>query len=213
MTFTHSPVAILGMSADPAHKGHLKVAEALHDMGYTRVILMITPQNPFKRTAQTSFEHRMALARLLVGRRPWLELSDAEAWMSVMGEEVRTLNMLTHMREIYPATPFTFVIGSDNWQQFHTWGRYRETLDLCGLLVIPRPGSAVLSNTEAAHTLAHLENTTSGVVPQGTWRIHAEMPGGPASSTQIRRAMAAGQATSWLTDKQVAYIHTHKLYA
>ncbi|PZP40282.1 MAG: nicotinate (nicotinamide) nucleotide adenylyltransferase [Pseudomonas fluorescens] len=212
--FIQPPVAILGMSADPAHKGHLKVAEALQDLGYERVIMMITPQNPFKNTAETSFEHRMALARILIGRRPWLELSDAEAWMNVYGEELRTLHMLTHLREIYPTTPFTFVMGSDNWQHFHEWGRYRETLDFCGILVIPRPGSAVLNNTEAAKTLADVEDKSgTGVVPQGRWRIFDDMPGGPASSTQMRRAIGKGQPTPWLTEKQLEYIREHKLYS
>ncbi len=213
-TITQPPVAILGMSADPAHKGHLKVAEALHDMGYERVILMVTPQNPFKRTAQTSFEHRMALARILVGRRQWLELSDAEAWMQVYGEELRTHHMLTHMKEIYPTTPFTFVVGSDNWQHFHEWGKYRDTLALCGLMVVPRPGSMKLNNTEAARELADLRDTTqTGPVPQGKWRILDDMPGGPASATQIRRAIAAGQHTPFLTEKQLEYIQLHKLYS
>ncbi|RYD44738.1 MAG: nicotinate (nicotinamide) nucleotide adenylyltransferase [Verrucomicrobiaceae bacterium] len=213
-TFTQPPVAILGMSADPAHKGHLKVAEALHDLGYERVILLITPQNPFKRTAQTSFEHRMALARILVGRRQWLELSDAEAWMQVYGEDLRTHAMLTHMRQIYPTTPFTFVMGSDNWQHFHEWGKYRDTLGLCGLLIVPRPGSTRLSNTEAARELAPLQDAeTTGVVNQGKWRILDDIPGGPASATQIRRAIAEGKPTPFLTEKQLEYIHIHKLYS
>jgi nicotinate-nucleotide adenylyltransferase len=212
--FTQPPVAILGMSADPAHKGHLKVAEALQDMGYARVILMITPQNPFKRTAKTHFEHRMNLARLLIGRRPWLELSDAEAWMQVYGEDLRTHSMLAHLREIYPTTPFTFVMGSDNWQHFHEWGRYKELLKLCSVLVVPRPGATKLAGTAAAQALADLQDkNTEGPVPHGRWRLYHDMPGGPASATQTRRAIAAGQPTPWLTPAQINYITKHKLYS
>ena len=208
-----APVAILGMSADPAHKGHLRVAEALQDMGYARVVWMITPQNPFKKTAKTSFEHRMALARLLIGRRPWLELSDAEAWMQLYGEELRTHSMLSQMRKIYPTTPLTFVMGSDNWNHFHEWGKYQEILSLCGVLIVPRPGSVKLKHTEAAQRLAAQEDGgRSGVVPQGKWRIHGDMPGSSASSTQIRRAIAAGQPTQWLTPAQEEYIKAHALY-
>lgn len=207
------PVALLGMSADPPHKGHLRVAEAIHDLGYERVVLMITPQNPFKRTARTAFEHRMALARLLVGRRPWLEISDAEAWMQVYGEDLRTHSMLAHMREIYPTTPFTFVMGSDNWQHFHEWGKFEEILNLCAVLVMPRPGATRLKTTPAAGQLAGMEDTRdTGPVAQGQWRLHPTTPGGSASSTQIRRAITQKQPTPWLTDAQVAYIKKHKLY-
>lgn len=207
------PVAIFGMSADPAHKGHLKVAEAMQDLGYPRVVWMITPQNPFKRTAKTSFEHRMTLARLLIGRRPWLELSDAEAWMQLYGEELRTHSMLTHLREIYPNTPFTFVMGSDNWQHFHEWGKFKEILNLCGILVIPRPGASQLQKTPAAQTLAAFADThTTGPVTQGRWRIMNDIPGGQASSTQIRRALLAKQPTPWLTPAQLEYIKTQRLY-
>jgi nicotinate-nucleotide adenylyltransferase len=207
------PVAIMGMSADPAHKGHLKVAEALQDLGYSRVIWMITPQNPFKKTAKTHFEHRMALARLLIGRRPWLELSDAEAWMQVYGEELRTHSMLTHLRQIYPTTAFTFVMGSDNWQHFHTWGKYGEIMKLCSILVIPRPGATKLASTPAAKGLAALEDKKGvGPVPVGTWRLHRDMPGGAASSTQIRRALAEEHGSKWLTAAQMDYIAGHNLY-
>jgi nicotinate-nucleotide adenylyltransferase len=210
---TQAPVAIFGMSADPAHKGHLKIAEALQDLGYERVIFMITPQNPFKRTAKTHFEHRMALARLLIGRRPWLELSDAEAWMQVYGEELRTHSMLAHLREIYPTTPLTFVMGSDNWQHFHEWGRYKDILNFCGILVIPRPGATRLEATSAALTLAAQRDTaTVGPVTSGYWRVLNDIPGGQASSTQIRRALGTGQPTPWLTPTQLDYIKTHKLY-
>ena len=210
---TQPPVAIMGMSADPAHKGHLKVAEALQDLGYSRVVWMITPQNPFKRTAKTSFEHRMNLARLLIGRRSWLELSDAEGWMQLYGEELRTHSMLSHQREIYPTTPFTFVMGSDNWQHYHEWGKYKEILDLCGVLVVPRPGATQLKNTVAAQVLAaHADTLQGGIVPQGKWRILDDIPGGQASSTQIRRAIAAKQPTPWLTPAQLAYIEQNGLY-
>jgi len=211
--FKHGPVAVLGMSADPAHKGHLRVAEALHALGYERVVLMVTPQNPFKNTARTPFEHRMALARLLAGRRTWLEISDAEAWMQVLGEELRTLHMMTHLREIYPGTPFTFVMGSDNWQHFHTWGSYADILKTCGILVVPRPGAAALHGTEAAKVLAAQEDKAGeGVVPQGRWRVYGDLPGGPASSTQIRRVLASGQSTPWLNEKQLDYIRANNLY-
>jgi nicotinate-nucleotide adenylyltransferase len=213
LTSAQPPVAIFGMSADPAHKGHLKVAEALQDMGYARVVWLITPQNPFKRTARTSFEHRMAMARLLIGRRPWLELSDAEGWMQVYGEELRTHTMMSHLREIYPTTPFTFVMGSDNWQHFHEWGKYREIFELCGVLVVPRPGAAQLRNTTAAQLLNSLEDRRkTGPVSQGYWRILDDIPGGQASSTQIRRALAEGKPTPWLTAAQLAYIQRHQLY-
>lgn len=207
------PVAIFGMSADPAHKGHLKVAEALQDMGYPRVVVMITPQNPFKNTARTGFEHRMALARLLIGRRPWLELSDAEAWMNLYGEELRTHTMLAHMRQIYPTTPFTFVMGSDNWQHFHEWGKFKEILELCGVLVIPRPGSSKLADTVAARQLAAWKDpATSGPVTQGKWRIMDDIPGGRASSTQIRRGVSSGEFSPWLTKAQIEYIKKYGLY-
>lgn len=209
-----SPIAIFGMSADPAHKGHLKVAEAVQEMGYSRVMWMVTPHNPAKPHSQTPFVHRMELTRLLVGRRTWLELSDAEAWMYLYGEDLRTHTMLEHLTRIYPGVPYTFVIGADNWLQFHTWGKYREILDFCGLLIVPRPGSRGLDNCPAALALAaRKDSKTTGPVTQGTWRIAEGLPGGSASSTQIRRDLASGTLpTRWLNAEQIAYIQAHNLY-
>lgn len=210
-----APVAIYGMSADPAHKGHLKVAESVMEMGYSRVVLMLTPQNPLKQTTPTPFVHRMELARRLVGRRTWLELSDAEAWMQLYGDELRTHTMFSQLRKIYPDTPFTFIIGSDNWMHFHTWGRFREILDLCAILIIPRPGGGNMEAAPAAIALKSLKDTaTTGPVTQGTWRVMEDMPGGNASAKQIRQKLSAGEDVSrWLTADQIDYIAIHNLYS
>lgn len=206
-------IAIFGLSANPPHKGHLKVAEAVHDLGYERVVWMLTPQNPIKRTFATSFSDRMELARLLIGRRTWLELSDAEAWMQIYGEELRTHTMLTHLKEIYPGTAFTFVLGSDNWLHFHQWGKFKDILDLAALLVIPRPGSSRLEHVAAAQILAaRQDKKRDGIVTPGRWRILGDIPGGNASASQIRRALAQKQATPWLTPQQLDYIKARTLY-
>lgn len=203
----------MGMSADPAHKGHLKVAETLQDLGYERVVWMITPQNPAKKLGGTPYIHRLELARLLVGRRTWLEISDAEGWMHLFGEDLRTHTMLKHMRELYPTVPFTFVMGSDNWGFFHTWGRYKDILDYCGVLIVPRPGAGKLDTTPAALAMADRRAPKgTGVVPQGQWAILDDFPGGSASATQIRRALADGQPTKWLSDGQMAYVQKYNLY-
>ena len=207
-------VAIFGLSADPPHKGHLKVAEALQEMGYERVVWMLTPQNPLKHAIPTPYWHRMELARALIGRRTWLELSDAEAWMQLYGDELRTHTMLGQLKKIYPETDFTFVIGADNWMHFHNWGRYKELLDYVALLIVPRLGSGRLDNVPAALTLANQrDKATSGIVTQGKWRILVDAPGGNASSKHLRQDLAAGEDTSkWLNAEQLAYIQDHGLY-
>lgn len=206
-------VAIFGLSANPPHKGHLRVAEALHNLGYERVVWMLTPQNPLKRAVPTAFAYRMELARLLVGRRTWLELSDAEAWMQLYGEELRTHAMLSHLVQIYPQTPFTFVMGSDNWMHFHNWGKFKEILELASILVVPRPGSSKLEQSAAAITLADKrDKQNDGIVRPGCWRILADIPGGSASASQIRRALVDRQDSPWLTPQQIQYIQEHNLY-
>lgn len=207
-------VAIFGLTADPAHKGHLKVAETLQDMGYERVVWMLTPQNPLKLASPTPYWHRMELARKLIGRRPWLELSDAESWMQLYGDNVHTYTMLTQLKKIYPETDFTFVIGADNWMHFHNWGRFKDILDLTALLIVPRLGSGKLDATTAANVLAaKKDKQTEGPVPQGRWRILDHSPGGNASSNQLRQQIARGEDCSrWLTQDQLDYIAEHKLY-
>lgn len=211
-------VAIIGLSGDPPTLGHLAVAQAVRDEGYDRVILMITPQNPFKSHAAVPYWHRRELARLLIrGQEDWLEISDFEAGVAVHDPDLRTHTVLTALAERMPEVDFTFVMGADTWADaakgFHTWKNFEEIPKLASLLILPRePWTAQVLTCPAAVALGDRHAFGHTPVPNGCWRVASKPVEHPASSTEVRRAVKAGEETPYLTEDQKAYVRLNKLY-
>lgn len=210
-------IALLGLSGDPAHTGHLAVSQELHNLGFDRVWWSITPQNPFKKgRVREAYAHRDRLARILLqGCEQWLEVRDFEAGLHIDREEVRSYAFLTWLTQTYPIYDFTFVMGADNWKHFHTWGHHTDILaeKLASVLVLPRGEDVpTLLECPAAGQLADHHWTAGGVPPVGTWMIHPVQLS-PASSTQIVADLKAGNVPDALTEAQLAYIRQYELYA
>lgn len=210
-------IALLGLSANPPHAGHLAISMALLELGYAEVWWSIAPEQEFKPAATLApYAHRAALARLLIRDVPNLRLDDTEAAMAIKHEHDRTYEWLQHLAYVHPQHNFTFVMGADSWAHpakgFHTWGGFEKCLQHAGLLVMPRPGQATgPTNAPAAKALNGLHYKKPGVVPRGRWAVY------PAalmeiSSTDIRQQLAAGQGPAGLTVEQLDYIRVHRLY-
>lgn len=214
------PVAIFGLSADPCHKGHLAVSHYVHGLGYRQVWWVITPQNPDKHDALVPFFHRVELAYILTQNKgDWLRIRDFEAGMTVLNERIRTFTLLTHLKRVYPDTPFTFVLGADNWADpntgIHTWGHYPELLDLASILVLPRKGwNEQIETCDATRTLGHRRDTTPnlGVVKPGCWGVGTDVPEVNLASRTIRAQLEAGETPHGLSQAQLAYIRENGLY-
>ena len=212
-------VALFGLSGDPAHKGHLAACEHVLELGYERAWWSIAPANPFKPArGRASYSHRHNLAALLLEEMadPRVQLHDFEVGLKVgLNEEiVRTFILLSMLVSVYGDTcHFTFVMGSDNWKEFHKWGRFEEILQLASILVCNRGDRLEdLLNCPAALALAGFQdNAIDGVVTPGCWRVLANT-GHLASSTKIAAEIAAGGVPQDLTERQMDYIRKNQLY-
>jgi nicotinate (nicotinamide) nucleotide adenylyltransferase len=212
-------IALLGLSGDPPHLGHLAVAQSVKAYGYTRVWWLLTPQNPAKAQATTPYWHRRELARLLTApHRDWLEVSDFEAGVAIQQESLRTYTVLKHLKSVMPEASFTFVMGADNWADaqtgFHTWEYFMHILPLASILVLPRsPWTDMVPKCPASLVLAEQQDKAfHGPVAPGMWRLAGQAVDHPAQSTHIRQQLAKGGTTPHLTAAQLAYIQAEGLY-
>lgn len=211
-------IALLGLSGDPPHLGHLGVAQAVQRLGYPRVWMMVTPQNPDKHLAAAPYWHRRELARLLVqGNHDWLEVSDFEAGVAVHDQELRTYTVLSDLKSKMPEASFTFVMGADAWAHpskgFHVWKTFEGILDLASVLILPRaPYTAQVKICPAAQHLAARQDEGEGPVAKGCWRLANTPELITTSSTTIRDALQKGESPNLLTPAQNAYIQAHGLY-
>ena len=135
-------IAVYSGSFNPLHIGHLAILRYLvKNAGYQRVLLIVSPQSPFKDAASNlSGQARYEAACEALARHPELkgvEASDIELSMEPPHYTVRTLDTL---RTRNPNDSITLVVGADNLESFPRWRDYRRILLEYGVVVFPRKG-------------------------------------------------------------------------
>lgn len=186
-------IGLLGGSFDPPHNGHLHLSrEALKRFDLDRVIWLVSPGNPLKLLAPAPLADRMAAARALVDH-PRILVSDFEAQ-----EGTRyTAQTLAALRHRFRNVTFIWLMGADNFAQFHLWDDWRGILDSVPVGILARPGLRIAAQSAPAARIyrsARLPaHQAQDLGRQGTptW-CFLNIPMSKASSTAIR---AAGQWT------------------
>ncbi|MEW6744881.1 MAG: nicotinate-nucleotide adenylyltransferase [Planctomycetota bacterium] len=200
-------LGILGGSFDPVHAGHLYVARAARDaFRLERVFLMPASQPPHKLTSRlTSAAHRLAMVRLAIEGDPTLAVLTDEI---DRGGTSYTFHTVTSLRpKLGEGAELFFIIGSDSLRELPTWFEYRKLVHLVTLITIAR------REGEAAGALASLRGLVDTTALERLAQHILELPPHPASSTDIRRRLAAGESVGHLVPEKVAaYIVTHGLY-
>jgi len=140
-------VGLFGGSFNPAHDGHLHVAEtALNRLALDRVVWLVSPQNPLKDSRHTApLEVRMASARKWA-TSPSMIVSDVEERMGTAW----TVDTLRAIKDRHPGVKFVWLMGSDNLAGFHRWRGWTDIMRMMPVAVIARPGSMLESRSAPA---------------------------------------------------------------
>lgn len=133
-------VALYGGSFNPAHEGHVYVAEcALKQVPCDYVWWLVSPGNPLKPVAgMAPLAQRMDAARRLA-RHPRFRVSAIESAFATR----YTVDTLRAILRRFPAMRFVWLMGSDNLESFSCWRRWADILRLVPVVVVIRPGSAM----------------------------------------------------------------------
>lgn len=190
MLYDELSIGLFGGSFNPAHEGHLHVAECgLRELALDRIWWMVSPQNPLK-PKQPSYESRIKTVESL-NLKPRMEISHIERDLGAN----YTINMIRKVQIRFPRTRFVFLMGADNFAQLPKWKNWQEIAARVPIAVIARPGDGVkprLSKTarmladyrlpeEQSHILQYLQP------PHWTFLTP---PLNSLSSTAIRKNMA-----------------------
>lgn len=202
------PIALLGGTFDPVHKGHLAIAhEALSSprFGLERVVFIPAHIPPHKqRQPLTPYADRFAMLELALKDHPRFELSGMED-PAHSGDQpnysINTIRAFKAERGLSSADLF-FIVGVDSFLQLHTWREPQAILQECRVIVAYRPGfhgqmnHDVLLQSCANQNIDLLETVSVDI-----------------SSTQIREAVAQGKPLDeYVTPSVAAYIQRHSLY-
>lgn len=184
-------IGLFGGSFNPAHEGHLHVAEtAMRRMNLDWVWWLVARGNPLKES-HGSFDERLASAARLA-QHPRMIISDIETRLGVN----YTRDLLRHLKNRAPSAHFVWIMGADNLTGFHRWGGWQEIAEQVPICVIARPGagpSARLSRFATTFSPARHDSSSATRLPLAhppAW-AYLTAPWHQASSTALRRSASA----------------------
>jgi nicotinate-nucleotide adenylyltransferase len=199
-------LGLLGGSFDPVHRGHVELALAVHAaLGLERVVFLPTAVPPHKpgRTFAPPLS-RYAMVELALLDHPELVVSDLEL---TVGRPAYTIDTLEHLAAERPGRDLVLLLGSDSLAALDTWRRWPELLERARLAVVERPGAARAKVVaDLAPELA--ERLAAARIDWIEQRPH------PASASEIRRRLAAGEAIpeGWLEPRVLTFVRKYGLY-
>ncbi|MEJ2071586.1 MAG: nicotinate-nucleotide adenylyltransferase, partial [Syntrophobacterales bacterium] len=133
-------LGLFGGTFNPIHYGHLRSAEEVAEaLDLNQIWFIPAALPPHKSSSEvTSFEVRLALTRLAVGRHRRLKVSDVEGRRPGKSYTIETLH---HFREEFGSQgELYFILGMDSMLEIATWKKYRELFTLSHFVVLNRPG-------------------------------------------------------------------------
>ena len=133
---------IFGGSFNPIHNGHLSLARQLKEKaGLDEVWLMVSPQNPLKRSIDLlDDEKRLQMARLALKGVEGVVVSDYEMHLP---KPSYTWNTLQALSKDFPDREFVLLMGGDNWAYFDKWYHYEDIIANYQIVVYPRRGETI----------------------------------------------------------------------
>jgi nicotinate-nucleotide adenylyltransferase len=181
---------LFGGTFDPIHNAHIEVArEVLRRFEIERVLFVPAAHPPHKSGGgQAPFEDRVRMVELACDGEPRFEVSRIEEHFA------RSYSILTIEQMLAEgAGPLSFLIGADAFAEIETWHRWKDIVRLVEFIVVTRPGAAWKLPVGAS--VRELS---------GLWL--------PVSSSDIRRALAAGEADVPVPESVLHWIRARRLY-
>ena len=195
------PIALLGGTFDPVHKGHIAMAQAaVEDPRFHLDSVVFIPADipPHKQMqAITPYADRFAMLELSLKDYPHFELSRIEDPAQTKGEPNYSINTIRRMKaeRNLAADALYFMVGVDSFLQIDTWREPQAIMSECRLIVVSRPGFRQRDLRYPA-TIFFLEAVAVDI-----------------SSTEVRAAVALGEPLDKFVPPAVAeYIQKHDLY-
>lgn len=203
-----------GGTFDPVHAGHLAVARAARDALGAQVAFVPAADPPHRAVPGASALQRARMLDLALAGEHGFRVDRRELGRQGPSYTVDTLRGLRG--ELGPAAPLAWVVGADAFRGLPQWNRWRELLELAHFVVAVRPGHGLEALPEelAAACDGRWSQGPGDLLAAPAGRLLAlGMPLHPASATELRRRLRAGQPHGdWLAPPVADFIRAQGLY-
>ncbi|MBN2136557.1 MAG: nicotinate (nicotinamide) nucleotide adenylyltransferase [Sedimentisphaerales bacterium] len=199
-------VALFGGTFDPIHIGHTTVAlVASERIGADKVVFIPAKRSPLKGFLPSgSDSHRLAMITLAIAENKKFDVSDFELNKPAPSYTLETVRRF--QSDCGPDSEIDWLIGADGVDDLQHWYCIEDLIDSCNLCTMYRAGCdrPDYGKFEKLWGPRRVEKLQRNVIMT---------PLVEASSTEIRRRLAAGEDVSGMLHKAVVeYIRRHKLY-
>ena len=133
-----SGFALLGGTFDPVHRGHLALAEAALEALPILRVDFLPAGDPWQKKRVTSAFHRVTMLRHALQYDPRFRVDEREVLRPGKTFTIDTLEAIR--RRTGDSIPVVLLLGSDQWNNFSTWVRWREITDFAHIAVAAREG-------------------------------------------------------------------------
>ncbi len=203
-------IGILGGTFDPIHYGHLRSALELKELFELDHVRLIPCAQPVHRDSPTATAtQRLEMLQLAVKNQTDLIVDNQE--LQRAGGSY-TFDTLTALRSNYPKVPLLLFIGSDAFNDFTTWFRWKELFNLAHVVVITRPNATLNPLNEFFKT--HLTNDKKILKQEVAGLLFfQQITQLEISATAIRGMITTRKNPCFLLpDAVIDYIYQHQLY-
>jgi nicotinate-nucleotide adenylyltransferase len=182
-------IGLFGGSFNPPHICHtLATVWAKQTQSLDEIWWIPTFKHAFSKEL-LDFDHRLEMSHLAVSRLDSVYVSEIER---KIGGESRTVDTVDKLRETYPDSSFSLLVGSDILEQKDDWKEWERLMSMVDLIVVGREG--------------HYEGLDSE-------NHRFRLP--DISSTEMRKQLKEqnyDRLDGWLNDAVLDYIETNELY-
>lgn len=146
-------IAIFGTTADPFTVGHFEIVkESLKIVD--EVIIVPTSVRYYKNTRQLfSFSERVDIITYLTSSLKNVKISRIE---EDKDDNWRAIDTISELMQDDKEAEYYYIIGQDSYENFKTWYRYRDILNLVNLVVVPRGNSQLQPDKEIPFELLQI---------------------------------------------------------
>lgn len=177
---------------DPPHIGHCIIAQSILEEMLLHEVIFIPAGNPPHKRKYTPFPLRYQMIEQAIKNNPHFKVSDIENRLSGKTYTIDVVRALQKQQtgEMY------LIIGSDQWDEFDTWKTPDMLIELCTIIIVPRPD----------HPIKGLARRQKNIVV-------AHSPLIDISSTTIRDKIECNESIQYLVMPEVLkLIQKRKLY-
>ncbi len=211
----------MGGTYDPVHIGHLRMAlelsecfnAVLSDAETIEVNLLPSFQPVHRGKPSATTVERLEMLRLATQSETLLKIDQREIQRQGPSYSVDTLRSIR--KEFGPDEPVVLVLGTDAFNGLSNWYQWEEISRLAHILVIQRPGSALLATGEVASLLekGRVEKLESLFERAAGAILTLELTLLDISSSKVRASIQSGKSARYLVPDSIwHYICDNQLY-